>query len=163
MINRIVLIILMATITSCSSWTRIGDLTAVGNRNVDDGKKYSLLTREVTAKASADKDALEQAVDKLTQKYQGEFLRNVKIYVNRNGKDVKVIGDVWGIQNTLVNVTTEAKANVELNVGDGVVFNRNKKITEGRIIGINARSIIVEYSGSKKIELKYDDVTKTNK
>ncbi|MFC6268817.1 hypothetical protein [Frigoriflavimonas asaccharolytica] len=150
-------------LTSCGSWNRIGDLTSISNRNVDDSKKYTLLTREVEAVAEADNDALEQAVDNLTKKYEGEFLRNVKIYVKSNGKQVKIIGDVWGTQNTLINVTTEANANITLNVGDSIVFNRKGKITEGKIIGINSNIIIVEYNGNKKIELKYDQVTKTNK
>ena len=90
--NRIILLGLTLTLASCGSWNRIGDLTTIGNRNVDDSKKYTLLTREVEAKAEADSDALEQAVDNLTQKYQGEFLRNVKVYVKSNGKKVKIIG-----------------------------------------------------------------------
>ena len=151
------------TLASCGSWNRIGDLTTIGNRNVDDSKKYTLLTREVEAKAEADSDALEQAVDNLTQKYQGEFLRNVKVYVKSNGKKVKIIGDVWGTQNTLINVSTEANAKVILSVGDSVVFKRKGKLTDGKIIGVNSNLVIVEFDGDRKVELKYDEVTKTNK
>ena len=161
--NKILLLGLTLTLASCGSWNRIGDLTTIGNRNVDDSKKYTLLTREVEAKAEADSDALEQAVDNLTQKYQGEFLRNVKVYVKSNGKKVKVVGDVWGTQNTLINVSTEANAKVILNVGDSVVFKRKGKLTDGKIIGVNSNLVIVEYDGDKKVELKYDEVTKTNK
>ena len=151
------------TLASCGSWNRIGDLTTIGNRNVDDSKKYTLLTREVEAVAEADADAMEQAVDNLTKKYEGEFLRNVKVYVKSNGKKVKVVGDVWGTQNTLINVSTEANAKVILNVGDSVVFKRKGKLTDGKIIGVNSNLVIVEYDGDKKVELKYDEVTKTNK
>ena len=151
------------TLASCGSWNRIGDLTTIGNRNVDDSKKYVLLTREVQSIAEADADALEQAVDNLTKKYEGEFLRNVKVYVKSNGKKVKIIGDVWGTQNTLINVSTEANAKVILNVGDSVVFKRKGKLTDGKIIGVNSNLVIVEYDGDKKVELKYDEVTKTNK
>ena len=151
------------TLASCGSWNRIGDLTTIGNRNVDDSKKYTLLTREVEAVAEADADAMEQAVDNLTKKYEGEFLRNVKVYVKSNGKKVKVVGDVWGTQNTLINVSTEANAKVILNVGDSVVFKRKGKLTDGKIIGVNSNLVIVEYDGDKKMELKYDEVTKTNK
>jgi hypothetical protein len=161
--NRIILLGLTITLASCGSWNRIGDLTTIGNRNVDDSKKYALLTREVEAIASADKDALEQAVDNLTKKYEGEFLRNVKVYVKSNGKKVKIIGDVWGTQNTLINVSTEANAKVTLNVGDSVVFKRKGKLTDGKIIGVNSNLVIVEYDGDRKVELKYDEVTKTNK
>ena len=151
------------TLASCGSWNRIGDLTTIGNRNVDDSKKYTLLTREVEAVAEADADAMEQAVDNLTKKYEGEFLRNVKVYVKSNGKKVKVVGDVWGTQNTLINVSTEANAKVILNVGDSVVFKRKGKLTDGKIIGVNANLVIVEFDGDRKVELKYDEVTKTNK
>ena len=151
------------TLASCGSWNRIGDLTTIGNRNVDDSKKYTLLTREVEAVAEADADAMEQAVDNLTKKYEGEFLRNVKVYVKSNGKKVKIIGDVWGTQNTLINVSTEANAKVTLNVGDSVVFKRKGKLTDGKIIGVNSNLVIVEFDGDRKVELKYDEVTKTNK
>ena len=161
--NKILLFGLTLTLASCGSWNRIGDLTTIGNRNVDDSKKYTLLTREVEAVAEADADAMEQAVDNLTKKYEGEFLRNVKVYVKSNGKKVKVVGDVWGIQNTLINVSTEANAKVILNVGDSVVFKRKGKLTDGKIIGVNSNLVIVEYDGDKKVELKYDEVTKTNK
>ena len=161
--NRIILLGLTITLASCGSWNRIGDLTTIGNRNVDDSKKYTLLTREVEAVAEADADAMEQAVDNLTKKYEGEFLRNVKVYVKSNGKKVKIIGDVWGTQNTLINVSTEANAKVTLNVGDSVVFKRKGKLTDGKIIGVNSNLVIVEFDGDRKVELKYDEVTKTNK
>ena len=161
--NKIILLGLTLTLASCGSWNRIGDLTTIGNRNVDDSKKYVLLTREVQSIAEADADALEQAVDNLTKKYEGEFLRNVKIYVKDNGKKVKIIGDVWGTQNTLINVSTEANAKVTLNVGDSVVFKRKGKLTDGKIIGVNSNLVIVEFDGDRKVDLKYDEVTKTNK
>ena len=106
---------------------------------------------------------MEQAVDNLTKKYEGEFLRNVKVYVKSNGKKVKVVGDVWGTQNTLINVSTEANAKITLNVGDSVVFKRKGKLTDGKIIGVNSNLVIVEFDGDRKVELKYDEVTKTNK
>ena len=161
--NKILLFGLTLSLASCGSWNRIGDLTTIGNRNVDDSKKYTLLTREVEAVAEADADAMEQAVDNLTKKYEGEFLRNVKVYVKSNGKKVKVVGDVWGTQNTLINVSTEANAKVILNVGDSVVFKRKGKLTDGKIIGVNSNLVIVEFDGDRKVELKYDEVTKTNK
>ena len=161
--NKILLFGLTLSLASCGSWNRIGDLTTIGNRNVDDSKKYTLLTREVEAVAEADADAMEQAVDNLTKKYEGEFLWNVKVYVKSNGKKVKVIGDVWGTQNTLINVSTEANAKITLNVGDSVVFKRKGKLTDGKIIGVNSNLVIVEFDGDRKVELKYDEVTKTNK
>lgn len=154
--------IVLASLTSCGSYVRIGDLTGISNRNYDDSKKYVLLEREVEAVADSDNDALEQAVDNMTKEYEGEFLRNAKIYVKSNGKKVKVIGDVWGIQNTNVNVSTNANAKIELSVGDKVVFNKKGGIIDGKIIGLNSSFVIVEYGKrNKRVELKYDEVTKT--
>lgn len=153
---------IIMSLSSCSSYTRIGDLTGISNRNLDDSQQYVMLEREVEAVATAENDALEQAVDTMTKEHEGEFLRNVKIYVKSNGKKVKVIGDVWGIQKTAVNVNTNANATIELKIGDNVVFDRRGTITDGKIIGLNANGVIVEYGKrKKKIELRYDDVTKT--
>ena len=154
--------IVLATLTSCGSYVRIGDLTGISNRNIDNSEQYVLLERDVESVAKSEKDALEQAVDNMTKEYEGEFLRNAKIYVKSNGKKVKVVGDVWGIQKTNVNVTTNANAKIELKVGDKVVFNRKGNIVDGKIIGLNSDSVIVEYGKrNKRIELKYDEVTKT--
>ncbi|MDY3547728.1 hypothetical protein PG291_03830 [Riemerella anatipestifer] len=150
-------------VSSCSSWVRIGDLTSVSNRNIDDSKTYVLLSREVESVADSGSDALEQAVDNLTRKYEGEFLRNAKIFVKDDGKKVKVIGDVWGIQNTNVLVNVSARSEVNLEIGDTVAFKLKEKIIEGKIIGLSTNYCIVEYNGSKKIELAYDKVTKTSK
>ena len=72
--NKILLFGLTLSLASCGSWNRIGDLTTIGNRNVDDSKKYTLLTREVEAVAEADADAMEQAVDNLTKKYEADCI-----------------------------------------------------------------------------------------
>jgi len=160
--NLLLAAILLASITSCGSYVRIGDLTGISNRNLDDSQQYVLLEREVEAIAKSENDALEQAIDNMTKEHQGEFLRNAKVYVKSNGKKVKVIGDVWGIQNTNVNVTTNANAKIELSIGDLVVFNKKEKIIDGKIIGLNSDSIIVEYGKrNKRVKLKYDEVTKT--
>lgn len=161
--NLLLIVFASSTLISCGSWNRIGDLTSISNRNLDDSKKYTLLNRDVEGIADADSDALEQAIDNLTKKYEGEFIRNGKIFVKSNGKKIKVIGDVWGIQNTMVNVSTSANADIKLEIGDSVVFKRKGEITDGKIIGINSNILIVEYGKNKKIELKFDQVTKTNK
>ena len=161
--NLFFAVLACSTLISCGSWVRIGDLTSISNRNLDDSKKYVLLNREVEGIVDADSDALENAIDDLTKKYEGEFIRNAKIYVKDNGKKVKVIGDVWGIQNAMVAVNTSANAEIKLEVGDSVVFKRKGEIIDGKIIGINSNVLIVEYGKGKKIELKFDEVTKTNK
>ena len=157
------MILTCTTLVSCGSWVRIGDLTSISNRNLDDSKNYILLNREVEGIADADSDAMEQAIDNLTKKYEGEFLRNAKIYVKSNGKKIKVIGDVWGIQNTSVSVNTSVNKEVKLDIGDTVVFKRKGALTDGKIIGINSNVLIVEFGKGKIMEVKFDEVTKTNK
>ena len=51
------------------------------------------------AKARTKQDsALETAFDKAVKKVPGgEYMKNLKIYVKRNGKKVKIEVDVWGI------------------------------------------------------------------
>lgn len=160
--NLLLVGIVLASLTSCGSYLRIGDLNGISNRNLDDSEQYVLLEREVESIAKADTDALEQAVDNLTKEYQGEFLRNVKIYVKSNGKKIKVNGDVWGIQNTNISVTTKANIDIELSVGDKVIFDKKGKIIYDKIIGLNSDSVIVEYGKrDKKVVLKYDEVTKS--
>lgn len=155
-------VITLLFLTSCGGYVRIGDLTGVSNRNIDDSKNYILLQREAESKVKSNTDALEQAVDNLTKKYEGEFLRNVKIYVKDNGKKVKIIGDVWGVQNTNVNVVSKANLKVELKVGDKVVFKKKSKLITGKIVGLNPKFVIVEYGKkNKKIEIEYDAITKT--
>lgn len=161
--NLLLLGVLPVISSSCSSWVRIGDLNAISNRNLDDSKQYVLLNREVEAEADSDNDALEQAIDNLTKKHEGEFIRNAKIFVKDNGKKIKVTGDVWGTRNTQVNVNTIANAKIQLNIGDTVVFKRKGELIEGQILGINSNLLIIQYGKGKKEELKYDEVTKTNK
>ena len=84
---------------SCNSYRRLGDLTLVSNRNFDSSIEYVELEREVEVKVRLSKiDPLEQAIDKATEMAQGEHLRNVKIYLKRNGRKIKIRGDVWGIK-----------------------------------------------------------------
>ena len=41
--------IVLASLTSCGSYVRIGDLNGISNRNLDDSQQYVLLEREVEA------------------------------------------------------------------------------------------------------------------
>lgn len=168
-------LLLGGTLASCSSWVRTGSLTSISTRNIDDSKTYVLLKRDVEAIAKSESNALNQALDNLTAQHRGEFIRNAKVYVKDNGKQIKVIGDVWGIQTANTNITTVADVEVKLAIGDRVAFRerisvnqRTKKVKEGKIvegtiIGFNANKVIVEYDMGKKAELNYEDITKISK
>lgn len=153
--------------TSCA-YQRIGDLTMISNRNVDSGEEYVLIQRSAEGKAKMKKDdALERAVDVATEEYKGEYLMNVKVYVKNNGKKIKVEGDVWGLKSTQVNVESSVTKKVEFKTGDTVTFKNSGKLTEGKIIGINANGAIIEYSNmlkkTKKKEIPFEKLTKIEK
>lgn len=83
-------------LTSC--YSRIGKLTVISTRNVESKTDYVLIQKDVEGKAKTKKtDALELAVDKAVKQFvKGEFMKNVTVEVSKNGKKIKVIGDVWG-------------------------------------------------------------------
>jgi hypothetical protein len=149
---------------SCA-YQRIGDLTIISNRNVDSEKEYVLIQRNAEGKAQMKKhDALERALDAATEKYNGEYLMNVKVYVKNNGKKIKVEGDVWGLNSTRVNVESSVTKKIQFETGDTVTFQNSGKLTQGKIIGINVTGAIVEYKNIlgkiKNKEISFDDLTK---
>lgn len=151
-------------LTGCS-YQRIGTFTMISNRNVDSGKEYVLIQRNAEGNAKMKKDdALERAIDAATTEFNGEYLMNVKVYVKNNGKKIKVEGDVWGLKSTQINVETSVTKKVEFNTGDSVTFSNSGKLTEGKIIGINEKGAIVEYSNivgrTKSKEISFDEMTK---
>lgn len=158
------LIISIIFLTSCASYNRLGDFTLISNRNIDSAAKYEVLARNVEIKIKAkNQDALESGIDQLTAKYDGEYLMNVKLFMKKNGKKFKIVGDVYGLQKISRNVNTSVAINVEFKIGDSVVFKNKKKLITGKIAGINDNGAIVEYSSRKKIKRKqisFDQLTK---
>lgn len=141
---------------NCSSYTRIGDLNSISNRNIDNSKTYVMLERNIETIVKQQKDALEVAIDQITNEHDGEYLQNIQVFVKNNGKKVKIVGDVWGIQ----------KANVDLDyqIGTPILFEERGKNIKGKIIGIKQNTVIIEYLSGKKTktkELKYSEITKT--
>lgn len=160
----------IALIFSSCAYQRIGDLTMISNRNVDSSKEYVLIERNAVGKARAKRnDALERAIDAVTEKHNGEYLANVKVYVLSNGNQIKVEGDVWGLKSevTQVDVESSVTKKIKLETGDTVAFRISGKLMEGKIIGINNTAAIVEYETptgqSKKKEIIFDELTKIEK
>lgn len=145
--NLLLIFILLIVMQSC--YNRIGDLTIAANRNIDNKSDYKLLEQYVSAKHKAKRDgALEGAFDKAVKKVPGgEYMKNIKIYVKKNGKKVKVEGDVWGDE-------LMYKANVNtliLKVGNKVMW-KNKLTFENRegiIMGTDVESAIIETMNRK--------------
>ena len=156
-------------IFSSCGYQRIGDLTMISNRNVDSDKEYVVLQRNGQGIAKMKKDdALELAIDNATEKYNGEYLMNVKVYVKGNGKKIKVEGDVYGFKSeatqTTVDVESSVTKKIEFETGDTVSFKQTGKLVEGTIVGINANGAVVEYKNITgkltKKEIPFDDLTK---
>ena len=142
-------------LTSCS-YSRIGDLTVVANRNVGSTGDYELVERgiEATAKMKND-DALERAIDDATASVPGgEFLQNVQVYVKGNGKKVKVVGDVWGTPaSTQTGLSQSGSDDVgSYKTGDAVTFKSAGTYVEGEIIGINPDGAVVKFRNVAKLE-----------
>ncbi len=156
-------------ISSCS-WQRIGNLTMVSTRNVESEKEYKLIKKNVEGKARThQRDALQVAIDEAVKKLpEGEFMKNVTVYVKGNGKKIKVSGDVWGIPSVEKNITTSVVEDIVFKVGDNVVFKTKLgKLTEGKILGIHANYAIIEYitpsQKTQKIEMPFEKLTKIEK
>ncbi len=101
--KRIGIPIILLFITSCSSWTRLGNLTMVSTRNVDSKTEYKELARYVEGIDKGDYDrnkktytgSLQAAIDEAVMSIDGgEFLKNIEVFI-KDGK-IKVRGDVWG-------------------------------------------------------------------
>ncbi len=165
--------VLLSSIVLSSCWNRVGKLIIVSTRNMDSKTDYVLLEKNVIGKAKTKKqDALEVAIDNAVKKYPtGEFMKNVSIEVNKSGKKIRVNGDVWGyaaansstnsVESVNKNVTKSVNAKVEFKTGDSVTYKTALgKIVEGKIIGVNQNTAVVELSDGSKSEIKYEKLTK---
>lgn len=156
----------LSLILSGCGWTRIGELTMISTRNVDSKTDYKLIKKYATGKAkSKERQALKLAIENCVKtEKDGEFLKNVKVFIKNNGKKVKVEGDVWGLPPVEKNVETKVNAVIEFNVGDKITFNQKGRIVEGVILGVNQNTCVVEHKNMLgklvKSEIKYEELTK---
>jgi hypothetical protein len=84
-------------LSSCG-FKRYGDFTVLANGNVDTDPSIVKLKSQAQAIVKTKKnDPLEQAVDDAVHSVEGgEYLKNVTVYFKKNGRKVKVVGDVYG-------------------------------------------------------------------
>lgn len=161
---------LVCTLLISGCYYRIGELTMISTRNVDSKTDYQLIEKYVKGKAKSNQgNALNIAVDDAVRSVpEGEFLRNVRVYVRQNGRKIKVEGDVWGIPDVDKKVTKSVAENIEFKTGDKVTFrNTLGVITEGTILGLNKDTAIVEFVNAfgknAKKEVKYEELTQIKK
>ena len=166
--------ILFSSLMLTSCWSRMGRLNIVSTRNMDSKTDYVLLSKDVRGKAKSKKqDPIEIAIDKAVKQYPtGEFMKNVVIEVNASGKKIRVVGDVWGYAPTTApssgeivnkNVTKSVNAKVEFKIGDSVTYKTMLgvgKLVEGKIIGVNQNTAVVQLPDGSKSEIKYEKLTK---
>lgn len=165
--KNLLLIMLSVFIFSSCSYNRIGQLTMISTRNVDSKADYKLIQKETEGIAKMKShDAFQEAVENaVKQSPDGEFMKNVIVYIQGNGKKIKVVGDIWGIPSVNKQVEKTVNAKIEFKAGDKVTFkNSLGKIIEGKILGVNANTAIVEYQNTfgktTKSEINYEDLTK---
>lgn len=161
---RTALFLTVAIFSSCAHYNRLGDFTLISNRNIDSSIKYELVAREVEIKVKAkNQDPLESGIDELTAKYDGEYLMNVKLYMKKNGKKFKIVGDVYGIPTISKKVNTSVDVDIDFKYGDKVAFKKSGKLIAGKISGINNEGAVVEYISrgkTKRIQVSFDELTK---
>lgn len=93
-------VIIAATVTSCSSVKEVGHINMISNRNVDSDFNYQRLGSYVELSNRQIKksrnETISEAVNSTVQSIPGgEFIMNAKIYLV-DGKYFAVEGDVWG-------------------------------------------------------------------
>jgi len=160
--------LIISVLMLCSCYRRIGDLTLVSNQNYDSSAEYVLVARNVEGKSKARKgDPLESAIDNLVAEHKGNHLRNVKIFVKKNGEVIKVIGDVYADKKNAINVETSVNETIQLQIGDRVSFQYRFKLHEGKILGINKDGAVVEFKGNNdemtKKQFSFEELTKLGK
>lgn len=153
--KSIYLVIILLFILSGCTFKRIGSLTMVSTRNIDQTKNYVLLARNVEgiSKMKHD-DPLQEAIDEAVLSIPGgEYMMNAVVYY-KDGKKMRVRGDVYGIGidiNTPIVVDT-SKACPYLE-GEMVVWkdDRNRSLL-GRVNECRGNQVVIRYgSGYKKI------------
>ncbi len=98
MIKTIAIFIAITSISSCG-FKRYGDFTFLANGNVDSKTEYQKLKANAVGVVKTKiNDPLEECVDKVVKSVEGgEYLKNVTIYIKKNGRKIKITGDVYGI------------------------------------------------------------------
>lgn len=142
-----ILFSLILTLASTSCIRRIGDLTMLSNRNVNDRMDYCLkksYTGDSKREIRKNKHKMiEGSVEKVVQSVPGgEFLRNVKIYTV--GKDYySVVGDVWGY-------CSEDASHKGFSVGDAVIWKEGAVFQRGTIEAIKNgdKAIVITGDGN---------------
>lgn len=156
--KNLIFLVIAIFIISCTSVKEIGQVNMISNRNVSPKIDYDLKSsyagnsNKELKKSKA--ESIQVAIDNTVKKIPGgEFLMNVHLY-SIGGKYYAATGDVWGMKDN--------DAYRGFNVGDKVVFKKLGKYNHGVVSGIKSdKSILIDTEDGKTINLKYDQVTRS--
>lgn len=97
--KKTIFLLSLLTFGSCG-YKRYADLSVVANGNMENNPKTEKLASQVEAVYKTRKnDPLEACIDKAVYSVSGgEYMKNVSIYFKRNGRKIKVVGDVYGVR-----------------------------------------------------------------
>ncbi len=86
-------------LSSCG-FKRYGDFTVLANGNVENNPKIEKLSSQTEAIVKTKiNDPLESCVDKAVNSVEGgEYMKNAVVYFKRNGRKIKVVGDIYGVR-----------------------------------------------------------------
>jgi|GEM_PF-4477780 len=145
-------------------WTKIGDLSVMSNRLIDDKTEYVELARYIEGKGKQKKKStgsLENAIeDCIRQVPGGEFIKNTSIKVSGNGRRVRITGDVWGKKKEGSEVVQ--KENIKgYVVGDRVQAGRKM----GTVISlIDSKQCLVQFDGDAVgTKIEYERLVRIDK
>jgi hypothetical protein len=136
----------------------------ISNRNVESSANYVLIKNYMGASNQEIRNtrakSIESAIDQVVKSTPGgEYLKNAKIYLVKNGKQkyIAVEGDVWGIT---ANINFRG-----FTIGDKVKWTKLFKDYTGVIVDLKNDKVCTIKSDSDQsiVEIEYQDLTKIGK
>jgi hypothetical protein len=102
--KKALILISLFSLGSCG-YKRYADLSVVANGNMENNPKTEKLASQVEAVYKTRKnDPLEACIDKAVYSVSGgEYMKNISIYFKRNGRKIKIVGDVYGVKPATAN------------------------------------------------------------
>lgn len=98
--KKALILVSLVCLASCG-YKRFADLSVVANGNMNNtNPKAEKLATQVEATYKVRKsDPLEACIDKAVYSVPGgEWMQNCSIYIKKNGRKIKVVGDVYGVK-----------------------------------------------------------------
>ncbi|AEA42433.1 hypothetical protein [Fluviicola taffensis] len=158
--KRLIIVFLVgASVTSCTSVKQIGKVNMISTRNIDPNLDYSLIStysggskRELKkSRAKSIEDAIDQTVKKVPG---GEFVMNVKVYtIHKFNKEyLAVEGDVWG---NAGNVSYKG-----FEVGELVIWKSAGSYKKGTITSLKDDKVcLIKTESGDIVEKKYEEIS----